>query len=47
MNETAAWQALAAHYEQIKDVHLRQFFADHPGRGERLTAKAAGLYLDY
>jgi glucose-6-phosphate isomerase len=47
MNETAAWQALAAHYEQIKDVHLRQFFADDPGRGERLTAEAAGLYLDY
>ena len=21
-NETAAWQALAAHYQQIKDVHL-------------------------
>jgi glucose-6-phosphate isomerase len=46
-NETAAWQALAAHYQQIKDVHLRQLFADDPGRGERLTAEGAGLYLDY
>ena len=46
-NQTAAWQALATHYQQIKDVHLRQLFADDPGRGERLTAEGAGLYLDY
>ena len=46
-NETAAWQALEAHYQQIKDVHLRQLFADDPGRGERLTVEGAGLYLDY
>jgi glucose-6-phosphate isomerase len=46
-NETAAWRALATHYQQIKDVPLRQFFAEDPGRGERLTAEGAGLYLDY
>jgi glucose-6-phosphate isomerase len=46
-NETAAWLALQAHHRQIKDVHLRQFFADDAGRGERLTAEGAGLYLDY
>ena len=28
-------------------MHLRQLFADDPGRGERLTAEGAGLYLDY
>ncbi len=28
-------------------MHLRQLFADEPGRGERLTAEAAGLFLDY
>ncbi|HSN76504.1 MAG TPA: glucose-6-phosphate isomerase [Anaerolineae bacterium] len=42
-----AWQALAAHYEQIKDVHLRALFAEDPQRGERLTTEAAGLFLDY
>jgi len=42
-----AWQALRAHHGQIRDRHLRQFFADDPGRGERLTAEAAGLFLDY
>ena len=45
--ETAAWRALAAHHQTIKDVHLRQLFGDDAGRGERLTAEGAGLYLDY
>jgi glucose-6-phosphate isomerase len=42
-----AWQALTAHYQQVRDRHLRQLFADDPERGERMTADAAGLYLDY
>jgi glucose-6-phosphate isomerase len=42
-----AWKALEAHHEKMRDVHLRQLFADDPGRGERLTAEAAGLFLDY
>jgi len=47
LTQRPAWQALAAHYDQIKDVHLRTLFADDPQRGERLTAEAAGLFLDY
>jgi glucose-6-phosphate isomerase len=46
-SETPAWRALQAHYEKIKDIHLRQLFADDSNRGERLTARGAGLYLDY
>jgi glucose-6-phosphate isomerase len=42
-----AWQALATHYEQVRELHLRQLFADDPTRGERLTAEAVGLYFDY
>ncbi|HEX6931974.1 MAG TPA: glucose-6-phosphate isomerase [Streptosporangiaceae bacterium] len=42
-----AWSALAGHYDKIRDVHLRDLFASDPGRGGRLTAEAAGLYLDY
>ncbi|HEX2194965.1 MAG TPA: glucose-6-phosphate isomerase, partial [Candidatus Limnocylindria bacterium] len=42
-----AWQALAAHYAQLRPVHLRQLFADDPRRGERFVAEGAGLYLDY
>jgi len=51
------WRALLAHYQTLKDVHLRRLFADDPGRGERLVATAplppgddAGqesIYLDY
>ena len=42
-----AWQALEAHYQQIKDVHLKTLFAQDPQRGERFTCEALGLYLDY
>ena len=43
----AAWKALEAHYESIKELHLREMFAGDPTRGTRLTAEAAGLHLDY
>jgi glucose-6-phosphate isomerase len=41
------WKALAAHYRAMRDIHLRELFRKDPARGERLTAEAAGLYLDY
>ena len=47
LTQQPAWQALTAHYEEAKAWHLRQLFADDPQRGERLTARAAGLFLDY
>ena len=42
-----AWKALAAHYKTVRQLHMRQLFADDPGRGERMTLDAAGLHLDY
>jgi len=45
--ERKSWQALKRHYKEISGQHLRELFAGDPGRGERLTAEAAGLYLDY
>jgi len=42
-----AWQALAAHYEQVKHLHLRRLFSDDPTRGERMTVSGAGIFLDY
>jgi len=42
-----AWQALAAHHEQVKHLHLRRLFSDDPARGERMTASGAGILLDY
>jgi glucose-6-phosphate isomerase len=47
VRQTPEWQALQAHHEKIRDVHLRALFAEDPRRGERLAAEAAGLYLDY
>ena len=45
--EREAWAVLRRHHEQIRDVHLRTFFAEGRNRGERLVLEAAGLYLDY
>jgi glucose-6-phosphate isomerase len=42
-----AWNALSQHYQQIRDLHLRELFAQDEARGDRLVAEAAGLYLDY
>jgi len=43
----AAWKALGVHYEKVRGLHLRDLFARDPRRGERLTAEAVGLFLDY
>ncbi len=47
LTERPAWKALEAHYQQVRELHLRKLFGDDPGRGERMTAEAVGLYLDY
>jgi glucose-6-phosphate isomerase len=47
LTKRKAWKALQAHYEKIRGLHLRSLFADDPRRGERMTAEAAGLFLDY
>ena len=47
LTQRPAWKALEAHCQAIKSMHLRQLFADDPKRGERFTAEAVGLYLDY
>jgi glucose-6-phosphate isomerase len=42
-----AWKALEAHHKVVKEWHLRSLFADDPRRGERMTAEAVGIFLDY
>src|SRR5947208_6412102 len=41
------WKTLEAHYQNIRDQHLRTLFADDPNRGERFALEAIGIYLDY
>jgi len=47
LTQRPEWQALRAHFQQVRPLHLRELFAKDPQRGERLTLEAAGLYLDY
>src|SRR5262245_10654700 len=42
-----AWTALKEHHQQIKELQLKQLFADDGKRAERFGAEAAGIYLDY
>jgi glucose-6-phosphate isomerase len=42
-----AWKALEGHYKEIEPLHLRQLFADDPGRGDRFTVETLGILLDY
>jgi glucose-6-phosphate isomerase len=45
--EHRAWKALQAHHKQIQTVHLRDLFESDPQRGEKMTAEAVGIFLDY
>ncbi len=47
LTHRATWQALENHFNDFKNVHLRDLFASDPNRGTRLTLEAVGLYLDY
>ncbi len=47
VSASAAWKALAQHQREIRNLHLRELFADDPARAERMTLEAAGLTLDY
>jgi glucose-6-phosphate isomerase len=42
-----AWRALEAHHKKVRELHLRKLFTDDSTRGERMTAEAVGIYLDY
>ncbi len=45
--ESALWRRLEWHRGEVESLHLRDAFESDPTRGERLTAEAAGLHLDY
>ena len=47
LTERPAWKALAEHHQAIRGLHLRELFSEDPGRGERLSAEGADIYLDY
>jgi glucose-6-phosphate isomerase len=47
LRESSAWRALERHHAAVGGRHLRELFAEDPGRGERMVATTAGLDLDY
>jgi glucose-6-phosphate isomerase len=47
ITESPEWQALQAHHERMREVHLRDLFGQDARRGETMTAGAVDLYLDY
>src|SRR6516165_195456 len=47
LTKRPAWAALSVHHKKVKGLHLRDLFSADHKRGERLTAEATGLFLDY
>lgn len=43
----SAWKALTRHSHSVRKLHLQDLFARDKRRGERFTAEAVGLFLDY
>ncbi|HXK01676.1 MAG TPA: glucose-6-phosphate isomerase [Verrucomicrobiae bacterium] len=47
LTKRKAWKALQSHYKKIREAHLRDVFSADPERSARMTAEAAGIFLDY
>ena len=47
LTESPAWKILKNHYQEIKDVHLRDLFKQDDGRNKKFTIEAVGLYMDF
>jgi len=47
LTKRKAWAALKALHKTVHALHLRKLFDDDPKRGEKFTAEALGIYLDY
>src|SRR5271156_6480261 len=47
LTKRKSWKKLQSHHKKLREVHMRSLFADDPERGQRMTAEAAGIFLDY
>jgi len=41
------WRALQRHFDEIRDVHLRDLFEADPGRADFMTIEDVGIIFDY
>ena len=46
-HETQSWQRLSAHYEQIKNIHMRDLFAKDPERFNNFSIVLDDLLVDF
>ncbi len=44
---TKSWQKLSQHYEKIKDLHMRDLFAEDPRRFEMFSIRFNDIIVDY
>lgn len=47
LTEQLSWKALQEHYQKVRQLHLRNLFAEDPQRAARFSLEALGIYLDY
>ncbi len=47
LTKSPAWKALAAHYAEIKDMQMRELFAQDTKRFEKFSLRCGDLLLDY
>ncbi len=44
---TKSWQNLSRHYETVKDLHMRDLFADDPRRFDKFSIRFNDILVDY
>lgn len=47
LTQSSAWQALHAHYEAVRGLHMREMFASDPDRFRTFSVQLDDLLLDY
>ncbi|MBN1596457.1 glucose-6-phosphate isomerase [candidate division FCPU426 bacterium] len=47
LTASPAWQDLEKHYQEVKNVHMRDLFAQDPGRFQKFSLRFHDLLFDY
>jgi glucose-6-phosphate isomerase len=47
LTQSPAWKALQAHHKNASALKMKELFAADPGRAEKFSLEACGIFLDY
>ncbi len=47
LTDLPSWRALQEHYDQVRDLHMRDLFREDPDRASRLSIQDGPLFLDF